>query len=63
VDGKVLFGDEDYLFIEGDYEPDTEAPEEEVDGEPVTSYMWVLDKKQIGSGTKQWMKTELGVHY
>lgn len=51
----VLFGDEDYLFIESFQEPGTKGAEDSG-----VRYMWVLDKSQIGSESKQWLKMELG---
>ena len=51
----VLFGDGEYLFVEAFQEPGTD-----VEKEGGTMHMWVLDKSQIGSEHKQWMKMELG---
>lgn len=67
--GTVLFGDENYLFIESSFEPDSNEYKEYVEeitinkGEGVTmpeqSYLWILDKSQLGNETKEWMKMEL----
>ncbi len=58
---SVLFGDEEYLFLESDAEPGTGQEARQDDGQEYrTEYMWILDKSQIGSQKKDWMKMELG---
>lgn len=53
--GQVLFGDEKYLFVDAPVEPGQEFTE---DGYSVT-YLWILDKSQLGTEDKQWMKMDL----
>lgn len=52
--GTVLFGDEQFLFINAPI-----MPGEKHEDVYEASYMWILDKSQIGSETKEWMKMEL----
>lgn len=60
AEADVKFGDSEYLFIESSYEPETQPTEEQLEAdEQPPECMWILDKKQIGSAKKDWMKMEL----
>lgn len=53
--GQVLFGDENYLFVDAPVEPGQEFTEDEIE----VTYLWILDKSQLGTENKQWMKMDL----
>ena len=68
--GTNLFGDEEYLFIESWFTPETDEYETYKkqdgvsDGNSVSlpsedKYLWILDKSQLGQDNKEWMKMEL----
>lgn len=67
--GDLLFGDESYMFIISPFQPDSDEYEEYLKSMnlskddsfpmPEYSYLWILDKSQLGNETKEWMKMEL----